>query len=208
MELPVAVSVAHGTLGQVFFVLVVLAALTTSQGWRGPAEGTVRGRRLTVAFFAAAFLQLILGAWMRHEGAGLAIPDFPLAMGRVVPPLDTFPVALHFAHRTWAVVVALLGVVTASRLLGVPATASRLRLPASALLGLLALQIGLGGAVVLTLRSVVTTTSHVAVGALILATAAVLALEANRTALPSRRVEGRDDSREIACELAGGGVAP
>jgi heme A synthase len=34
----------------------------------------------------AVFLQLLVGAVMRHTKAGLAIPDFPLALGRVVPP--------------------------------------------------------------------------------------------------------------------------
>ena len=33
---------------------------------------------------------------MRHTGAGLAIPDFPLALGRLVPPLA--PLADSIMH--------------------------------------------------------------------------------------------------------------
>ena len=33
-------------------------------------------------------LQLMLGATMRHQHAGLAIPDFPLAYGKLWPDVD------------------------------------------------------------------------------------------------------------------------
>ena len=42
---------------------------------------------------------------MRHTGAGLAIPTFPTAFGRWIPPLESTPVAIHFAHRVGAVLV-------------------------------------------------------------------------------------------------------
>jgi cytochrome c oxidase assembly protein subunit 15 len=53
------------------------------------------------------YLQLVLGALMRHMGAGLAIPDFPLAFGRLVPPLETSAVVVHFLHRLGALAVTL-----------------------------------------------------------------------------------------------------
>ena len=53
------------------------------------------------------FVNLILGAVVRHTGSALAIPDFPLAFGRLIPPLDESPVVIHFIHRLGALVVTL-----------------------------------------------------------------------------------------------------
>src|SRR5207249_12092906 len=43
--------------------------------------------------------QLILGATMRHQHAGLATPDFPLAYGKLWPPMDAPSVAQFNQHR-------------------------------------------------------------------------------------------------------------
>ena len=95
--LPTAVSVAHACLAQTFFCLVVAIAVVTSPRWTSTAR-TLRealaaspvGRAAAVTA-GAVFLQLLVGAVMRHTKAGLAIPDFPLSLGRVVPPLGSFP---------------------------------------------------------------------------------------------------------------------
>lgn len=51
--------------------------------------GELRGLRIAaIVLLAALFIQLILGAVMRHTGSGLAIPDFPASFGQVVPPLS------------------------------------------------------------------------------------------------------------------------
>ena len=42
---------------------------------------------------------------MRHTGAGLAIPDFPWSFGRVIPPVWTVAIGVHYTHRIGAVVV-------------------------------------------------------------------------------------------------------
>src|SRR5207253_6446569 len=44
-------------------------------------------------------MQLILGATMRHQHAGLAIPDFPLAYGKVWPPMDPASVTQYNQQR-------------------------------------------------------------------------------------------------------------
>ncbi len=88
---------------------------------RGPAswaEQTQPGLRVLAAITAGmVYLQLILEALMRHTGAGLAIPDFPLAFGRLLPPLDSSAVVLHFVHRLGTLVVALWVGWTVSRIL-------------------------------------------------------------------------------------------
>jgi cytochrome c oxidase assembly protein subunit 15 len=179
--LPTGVSVAHACLAQTFFCLVVTIAVVTSPRWK---DRVVAGPRLlfaanpvaraAAAAGAAVFLQLLVGAVMRHTKAGLAIPDFPLAFGRLVPPIRSFPVAIHFAHRLGALVVAtLVGVCVVRAIRSGRPGLKRFSLA----LGVLVLvQIGLGGLTVLTQKSVAITTAHVATGALILGGTLVLGL--------------------------------
>lgn len=178
--LPTAISVAHACLAQTFFCLAVTIAVVTSPAWR--SGDTARDNRVApigAATVAAIFLQLLIGAVMRHTKAGLAIPDFPLALGRVVPPLASFAVAIHFAHRVWALVVAAFAGVSASRAFasGRPG----LKKTAVLLLGLVAVQIALGAVTVLSRKAVGVTTAHVATGALLLGTALALTLASLKT---------------------------
>ena len=135
-------------------------------------------RAAAVVATAAVFVQLLLGAVMRHIGAGLAIPDFPTSFGRWVPPLDSVPVAVHFAHRLGALVVVALVVrlVVAAR----RAADRRFRRPAALLLGLVLAQVALGAATVLTGKAVTPTTTHVAIGAAVLGSCWWLALRSLR----------------------------
>ena len=171
--LPPAVSVAHACLAQTFFCLTVAIAVVTSRRWKDRAPVSLRAAyaaspvaRIAAGTGAVVFLQLLVGAVMRHTKAGLAIPDFPLALGRIVPPLASFPVAIHFAHRVGALVVAAfvaLCVVRAFRS-GRPGVART----SLWLAALVLLQGALGAATVLTGKAVIVTTAHVATGALLL----------------------------------------
>ena len=58
------------------------------------------------------YLQILIGATMRHTDAGLAIPDFPLAFGHLLPPAWDPKIAVHFAHRVGALVVTLFAIAT------------------------------------------------------------------------------------------------
>lgn len=179
--LPTPVSVAHACLAQAFFCLVVAIAVVTSPRWAEAMPADLRAdlsrnplARVTWVTAGLIFLQLVIGAVMRHTKAGLAIPDFPLALGRLVPPLTSFPVAIHFAHRVVAVAVAVMVGVCAVR-----AFRSRregLWTAAALLCVVAATQIALGAATVLSGRAVGFTTAHVTVGALLLAGALVLCL--------------------------------
>lgn len=159
--------------------------------------------RLAIATFAAGYLQLVFGAIMRHTDAGLAIPDFPLSFGRLVPPSWSGPIAIHFAHRAWAAVVFVLGTTLAVRVLSRHSLRPDLARSAWLLLALLPGQIALGAATVLTRRLVVPTTAHVATGALILATSLVLAIRANRL-LPGCVPLGARATATIADRHTGG----
>jgi len=99
-----AIGIFHATLAQLFFVLVCALALFTSRWWQNSLGSPfcAHAPRLPILVTATTLLilvQLILGACMRHQHAGLAIPDFPLAYGKLWPPMDAASVALYNQHR-------------------------------------------------------------------------------------------------------------
>jgi cytochrome c oxidase assembly protein subunit 15 len=191
--LPTAVSVAHACLAQTFLCLLVALAYATSREWLAVTPGALEDRtglRGASGLLASlVYVQLVLGAIMRHldsrswSGSRLAIPDFPLSLGRVVPPLDSAAVAIHFAHRIGALLVLGAAVLLARR-------AHRLAnplftRPALGLLGLVVLQIALGATTVLTGKGVLPATAHVANGAAVLGASVFLGLRAFRRLHPS-----------------------
>ena len=190
--LPKPISIGHAMLGQLFFLLTVLLAQATSPGWERLVPGRQRaepGRTgLWSAILAAAILlQLGLGATVRHNEAGLAIPDFPLAYGALVPPLTSFSVAVHFFHRVGAVaVVVLVGIVlwqTRKAHREQPALVT----PAMVLAFLVAVQVVLGGISIWSRLAVPVTTLHVATGALLLGGSGLLAFRGAALENPPRR---------------------
>jgi heme a synthase len=182
-KLPLAVSVTHACLAQVFFCLTVMLAVLTGTGWSAPRARPAPASLpvLTGVTTALVFVQLVLGALMRHMGAGLAIPDFPLAFGRLVPPLVTPHITVHFAHRIGALVVT---VAVATTVAGVLRGGRDpwLRRPALLATGLVVLQVTLGALTIWSRRAVLPTTLHLTVGAALLATCLVLTLRASRVA--------------------------
>ena len=191
LRLPLAVSVTHACLAQAFLCLVITLAVCTSPGWQAHPAGRVEQRqpalwRVAVITVGMVYVQLILGALMRHMGAGLAIPDFPLAFGRLVPPLDSVAVVVHFLHRLGALAVTLCVGWTMARIFSQHRAEKRLLRPALLLGGLVLLQLTLGALTIWTRRAVLPMTAHVAVGAAVLATSVVITLRAARlTAVPA-----------------------
>ena len=98
-------------LAQIFFCLTVAIALFTSRGWTGAG---IRARSTTACCAwsrrrrpPVIYLQILVGATMRHSDAGLAIPDFPLVFGGLCRPQWTPQIAIHYAHRVGALIVTL-----------------------------------------------------------------------------------------------------
>lgn len=184
--LPKAVSISHALLAQGFFLLTVTLVQVTAPAWRqGRLAGAMPARAgrtglLAALSFAALVLTLLLGAMVRHFGAGLAIPDFPLAYGGLIPPLGAFPVVIHFLHRVGALAAALLIAATLVETLRRHRGEAALVRPALAMAVLVALQILLGGGIIWSLRAVPLTALHLVNGALLLAAAWVLLLRATR----------------------------
>lgn len=185
LRLPDAISVAHAGLAQVFFALTVTLATVTARGWLvspepAGAPDAGRTRTLSLATAAAIYGQILLGAVVRHTGAGLAIPDFPLSQGRLVPAFTSSLVAWQYAHRVGALAVTVLVCWTAGHVIRHYRVVPWLRRPALQLLALVALQVWLGGLAVWARKAVIPTTAHVATGALLFATAVALALRVHR----------------------------
>ncbi|HXJ33883.1 MAG TPA: COX15/CtaA family protein [Candidatus Eisenbacteria bacterium] len=193
-KLPLAVSVTHACLAQIFFCLSVTMAVVTAPAWgaprRRPLELGAPLPALAACTTAAIFVQLVLGALVRHSGAGLAIPDFPLAFGRLVPPFDTSLIAIHFAHRVGAAVVSALVITLAIAAVRHRPADDRLVRLAVLSLGLLAAQVTLGALIVWTRRAVVPTTTHLVIGAGLLATCLVVTLRAGRSAVATSMAPG------------------
>ena len=197
--LPTWISVSHATLAQTFFCIVSAVALFQSPWWQEaelPVLPQVSGNSLLkfgLFTIGAVYLQLIFGALMRHSGAGLAVPDFPLAYGQLVPslsqeslgqynvelimrnirlaadgPITASQITIHLIHRYWAIVTGLMVLTFAFRVYRHSDVILALRVAAIVLIILIPLQITLGAFTVLSRKAVDITTIHVATGALLL----------------------------------------
>jgi cytochrome c oxidase assembly protein subunit 15 len=193
--LPPAVSTLHAFTAQTFFSTTVILVLATSRAWieepaipfaSSPARGPFSTVKLAFVTTGAFFLQLVLGATMRHNQAGLAIPDFPLHFGKLLPPTWTTPITLHFAHRTFAYVVATLAIVLAAGVLRDFPTRLRWTRFATLLGGLVLVQFALGAAVVWFARPPWLASVHLVVGALCLGTSVALSAEIVRALRAAR----------------------
>jgi cytochrome c oxidase assembly protein subunit 15 len=134
----------------------------------------------------AIYCQLILGAVMRHLHAGLSIPDFPLAFGRLIPPMLNERVAIHFAHRVGALVVTSLAVALTALIFTTARRQAPLTRAAMGLMVALAAQVALGASVIWLRREPVITSLHVVNGAAVLGIALLLAVRATRLNALSR----------------------
>jgi cytochrome c oxidase assembly protein subunit 15 len=203
--LPAAISTAHAALAEIFFGLTVSIALFTSPRWIA-GYGTSASdasdvddailRRTAAATTALIYAQILIGAAMRHTDAGLAIPDFPLMFGRLIPPVWDAKIAVHFAHRVGALVVLTAIFATAGHIWYHHRARRELTRPASILAALVLVQATLGAFTVLSGRAVWINSLHVVCGALVLATSLVVTLRSWRVRFGSEMVRLKADTTE------------
>jgi cytochrome c oxidase assembly protein subunit 15 len=209
VALKLDLAIVHACVAQAFFCLAAMVAVVTSKWWANAESrrepGSPAGRtliRLAVLACVVIYLQLMVGATMRHYKAGLAIPDLPLAYGHLIPPTDAASlhdaqqrlagdqwwdaneatlgqVWLHFGHRIGALLVTAALAVLITVILRKHRRPG-LRWPAFLLIALLLVQITLGVLTVLLKKPADITSAHVAVGALVLVTTFVLAVRSMR----------------------------
>ncbi len=178
------VSPIHATLAQFFFCLLVSIAALTAKGWmvRKPsvAKTPKSWQMLGWATVVASFIQIVLGAVIRHQGIGLIILDFPLSYGRLVPTFYDWRVVLVFAHRSFAYVVLGLTLALAFRVL-IASKDRWLKTPALVLALAILLQVTLGAFSVWTMLKPQVTAAHVAGASLVLGSSLVLTLRVMRS---------------------------
>src|ERR1700723_3999950 len=185
---PPWVSTAHATVAQTFFCIAVAIAVFTGRRWIEEHPRAELGQRrpalftLTVLSIFVLYVQLILGAMFRHHG------------------MSWWPHVLN------AGVVSFVLSWTAIRAISAYPHVDAVRRPAIAMLGLMVAQLCLGFLAFVTrvmwgrdaaqpeLPMVTATVTHVAVGALLLATAVVLAIQVWRHVPVAfeERVPGQD----------------
>jgi len=139
-----------------------------------------RLRRMTTAATVLVYSQILIGATMRHTGAGLAIPDFPWMFGHLVPDHWSPAIAVHFAHRVGALVVTCAILVASAYVWSHHRGRRELTRPAALLPVLVAIQVTLGALTVLSQRNPWINSFHVVCGALVLTTSLVLTLRSWR----------------------------
>ena len=188
------IGVFHACIAQAFLALLVVIALVTTSFWRSLNQIDINEkkfapiRRLSVAITLAIYLQLALGATMRHQHRDLSILDFPTANGAWIPDtsatalakinawrdahglsdVDAFQVWLQMTHRLVALLIAI----------GVIAFCSRVWRDARQVLALkklsvwwiafLLVQLTLGAWTIWSNKAADVATAHVAVGAVML----------------------------------------
>jgi cytochrome c oxidase assembly protein subunit 15 len=218
------IGIFHATLAQVFFALTCALALFTSSWWEkrfgspwrltaesAGSQNTVSSSPLAWLCLAATGLilaQLVLGATMRHQHAGLAISDFPLAYGRLWPALDpqsitrynqqrievldanpitAFQIELQMIHRAVALVIICLVACSAGvarRELGSRHSVAKFTL---GWLGLIFVQALLGAATIWSNKAADIATLHVVVGAISLALGSLLSIVLRAETATARR---------------------
>ncbi len=187
--LPTPISVTHAVLAQTFFVITIVIAYSLSLERQRreaiPAATYARLTKMVLILGVFVYVQLILGALMRHTGSGLAIPDFPTMGGYWFPPFNEsmlrhindwrfehdlpavtmVQIFIHFIHRVGAFLI-----VATVAVLDIAALHERIADKTIArtiwiLNGLVICQICLGILTVLSEKSPHITSTHVMTGA-------------------------------------------
>jgi heme a synthase len=203
-QLKDGIGIFHGTLAQIFFALVSGIAIVTSPRWARSKIAVYDGGALRYFYVLATamiFLQLILGASMRHQHAGLAIPDFPLAYGKLWPetdagaidaynrmrveataanPITASGVLLQMVHRINAVIVLLLVLAACVKTIKRFGWGSGFSKTTAFWGGLIVCQALLGAATIWTNKAADVATAHVGAGALSLVLGTSLILWSHR----------------------------
>jgi len=198
--LPTPISVSHATLAQTFFLITLLIVYSQSFE-RRKRQGAQEDHhnpfsKIVLCFVGLIYVQLILGAIMRHTQSGLAIFDFPTMGGFWIPPFnddmlarindwrfdhDLIPVSLtqvvyHFIHRVGALLIVMAVCVIHSLGCKYYTTVRYVRTNLVLIDILLMIQICLGIFTVLSGKNDIITSLHVVNGAMFLGAAFILYL--------------------------------
>lgn len=179
-------AVAHACGAQIVLGLLVALTITSSRRWTEKqgglsAEVPASIKRWGVIACVSIFLQILVGAIMRHADAGLAINQFPMAQpGSLLPAYWNFDVGIHFAHRVGAVIVLGILMVLLGKAWGHATTRKAIGGFVILVTLLLAAQVYLGALTIWTVKNPYVATAHALIGAFLLASTWALTLLAHR----------------------------
>jgi heme a synthase len=162
----------------------------TTNSWRTSAVLNIDRRIKTIAIITTIviYVQLALGATMRHQHKDLSILDFPTAYGAWIPntsaeavakinawrdmhalsDVDAFQIWLQMAHRFLAVVIGILVIVLCARIWRGAREIGALQRLSIIWVILFLVQFTLGAWVIWSNKAADVATTHVAVGAIML----------------------------------------
>ena len=199
--LPPPISIIHGILAQTFFIVTIVIAysLSSERQNRLNSGASLSIRKGALAMGAVVYLQLILGALMRHTASGLAIPDFPSMGGFWFPTftasmieninsilfdLDVDPVSkgqviIHFLHRVGALIVTVVMMYFYIKHSKAIKKRGLGQSTLTAIISIVGVQITLGVLTVTSVRSPYIASFHVATGAALLGLCTLFLLKVN-----------------------------
>ena len=200
-EISDSFAVLHGCLAQGFFCLLILIVLASAPGWPG-WEPVIQNKIRkavsmgTTILCSAVFVQLILGALMRHHHRhGLADTGILLTGGAWLPDFGESNeiLVIMFFHKYWGFLVAVLTVSLAVWVIRHVDKGQFLGRLVGGMAVLLGVQVCLGISVIITGKSFWITNLHVLNGLLILALSFVTAVFSWRGKASLRAAEEKGD---------------
>jgi heme a synthase len=188
------IGIFHACVAQAFLALLVLIAIVTTNFWQALRQVNIDAkrlalvRRLSLAITLAIYVQLALGATMRHQHRDLSILDFPTANGAWIPDtsattlakinawrdarglsdVDAFQIWLQMTHRFVALLIAIAVTVFCSRVWKDPRQVPALKRLSTWWVAFLFVQLTLGAWTIWSNKAADVATAHVAVGAVML----------------------------------------
>jgi heme a synthase len=188
------IGIFHACVAQAFLGLLVFIALVTTKFWLSLADQHVDLQKfspnkvMASAITVAIYIQLALGATMRHQHRDLSILDFPTANGAWIPDtsavalakinawrdaralsdVTAFQIWLQMAHRFLAFVIAIAIIAFCARVWREVRRFGALKRLSLLWVALVFGQIGLGASVIWSNKAADVATAHVALGAVML----------------------------------------
>ena len=188
------IGIFHACIAQAFLGLLVVIALVTTNFWQTLANLRIDPLKLTqiktlaIGITLAIYLQLALGATMRHQHLDLAILDFPTANGAWIPDtsaaalakinawrdarglsdVTAFQIWLQMVHRFLALVIAIAVIAFSLRIWRDAPRFVALKRLSIWWVALVTCQIALGAWTIWSNKAADIATAHVAVGAIML----------------------------------------
>jgi cytochrome c oxidase assembly protein subunit 15 len=189
------IGIFHACLAQAYFATLIVIALVTTNFWDRLSLNPVQSEnvrilvRVSIITAIIIYVQLTLGATMRHQHRDLSILDFPLAYGKIIPDVspqrlavinavrdaqalsdvNAFQIWLQLAHRFVALIIATFVIAFWFLVRRHAPQSSSLQSLSTWWVSLVACQIAFGAWTIWSNKAADIATAHVAIGAAIFA---------------------------------------